>query len=484
MITGFQKLEKLFKEKSSRLCLGLDPGKEEVEASKAHGGLENYLKHLIDECAEYIVAIKPQLAFYEASPEWRKIAMNVMDYANEKHDLVRILDVKRGDIANTQSHWARADLNNFNPDIVVVNAYMGGVDVVMPYLNEDPKLCVYVLTATSNPGARDFQDLLCGGLTNYQQMALHCRKLDPARIGYVMGSTKPDAIKNIRMLEREVGLTQGHALCPGFGTQGGSLEHVKYAGVNALYPISSGLSKSKNPREVAKKWRDDINAAFKTAIPTPTLKEYVVSQLVEKGLIIAPNHDDVARWPLLKRGRDKIKKFDVDSLRAYLTDGTLTKEDFTDLFMNFRDMLAHPELRRLFAFLYMEMIKASGIHFDRLGSVAYGAINTGDLVSYFMDKPAFLLRKERGAEATHADILGEIKKGETVILVEDVATTGNSAIRDIKMLRETFGVKVTDVFIFIKRTEEAEANYAREGIKLHYVFDMAQLRKMIGKESK
>jgi len=464
-LNGFEKLEKLMKSKNSRLCLGLDPKDESEEE----------LKQRIDECAEFIVAIKPQLAFYEHCPKRRQVAMNLMDYANKKHGLVRILDVKRGDIANTQAHWARADINNFNPDIVVVNAYMGGVDVVKPYLDSDPKLCVYVLVATSNPGARDFQDLLCGGLTNYQQMALHCRNIDPKRVGYVIGATKPDAIKNIRMLEKELGLTEGHALCPGFGTQGGSLEHVRYSGVNTLYPLSSGIKNAK----VAKQWRDDINK--QVPIPTPTLKEFVVGELVNKGLIIAPQHDDVARWPLLKRGREKVNKHDVESLRKYLADGTLTKDDFTNLFMNFRDMLAHPELRRLFAFLYMQMIKNSGIQFDRIGSVAYGAINTGDLVSYFMDKPAFLLRKERGTEVTHSDILGEVKKGETVILVEDVATTGMSALRDIKMLREVFGVKITDVFIFIKRTEEAEKNYADNGIKLHYVFDMQTLRAMIGK---
>ena len=476
-MTGFEKLEKLIKQKNSRLVLGLDP-KDETEEQ---------LKIFIDECAEYIVAIKPQLAFYENCPERRATAMRLMDYANEKYGLVRILDVKRGDIANTQSRWAQADIKNFKPDIVVVNAYMGGRDVVMPYLQEDSNLCVYVLVATSNPAARDFQDLLCGGLKNYEQMAIHCRQIDKKRVGYVIGATKPDAIKNVRMIEGELALGAGHALCPGFGTQGGDLEFVKQAGPNAIYPLSSGLTKAgKDIKKVAKQWRDDINKAFSDSVPTPTLKEYVVGELVAKGLIIAPQHDDVATWPFLKRGRDKLSSLglpfggDVSLLRKYLADGTLTKEDFTNLFMNFRDMLGHPELRRLFAFLYMEMIKKSGITFDRIGSVAYGAINTGDLVSYFMDKPGFLLRKERGAEATHGDILGEIKSGETVILVEDVATTGNSAIRDIKLLREKFGVKVTDVFIFIKRTEEAEKNYKAAGIKLHYVFDMPTLRKMVG----
>ncbi|MCL2228848.1 MAG: orotidine-5'-phosphate decarboxylase [Firmicutes bacterium] len=486
---GFVKLEKLIKSKNTRLVLGIDPDIEEVKAAK--GDLEGYLKSVIDECAEYVVAVKPQLAFYEKSPEWRQIAMNVMDYAGKKYGLIKILDVKRGDIANTQSNWAHADINNFRPDIVVVNAYMGGKDVIQPYLDADKNLCVYVLTATSNPSARDFQDLLSGGLLNYQQMALHARSADQKRVGYVVGGTKIDAIKNIRMLERENNMTEGHALCPGFGRQGADLQFVKHAGNNAIYSVSSGLTNAKylngkKPGEAAKWWRDEINRELKNAVPTMSVKEYVATQLVEKGLIIAPKSDDFATWPFLKAGKDKLKnagvKWDgsVDQLRKFIKDGIIGKNDFTNLFLNLRNLMAFPELRRLMAYLYVQMIQKSGTKVDRVASIAYGAINTGDLVSYFLDKPTILLRKERGQEPTHSDLLGEIKSGESIVMIEDVATTGNSLIRDVKMLRETFGVQITDAFIFCKRTEESEKNYRDNGLKMHYIVDMPTLRKLVG----
>jgi len=493
-MTGFEKLEMLIAKKGSRLVLGIDPSKVEIEiaAKNFKGDLEAYLMSIIDDCAEYIVALKPQLAFYEKSPEMRQMAMRLMKHAREKHGLVGILDVKRGDIANTQAHWAAADIANFSPDIVVLNAYMGGRDVVQPYLDTDKNLCVYVLVATSNPSARDFQDKLCGGLMNYQQMAMHARKIDSARIGYVIGSTKPDAIRNVRMLEAEIGMQPGHVLSPGFGRQGGDLEFVKHGGANAIYPISSGLtnpeyfpSGTKTSKEVAKLWRDEMNKAFESSIPTKTLKEHVVDLLLDAGLLVAPKTDDVALWPFLKRGRDKLKSLglphgDVDTMRKYLADGVLSKDDFTNLFLNLRNLMGHPELRRLMAVLYVQMIDKSGVKYDRIASVAYGAINTGDLVSYILDAPGILLRKERGEETTHSDILGDIKKGERIIMIEDVATTGSSLIKDVKMLRETFGVVVTDAYIFIKRTEEAEKAYRDNGINMHYIMDLPALRKIVG----
>ena len=502
-LTGFQLVEKAILKKGTRLVLGLDPTDEEVKTAETHGGLENYLKWLIDETHEHVVAIKPQLAFYEKSPEWRGIAMRVMNYAHGKYGLVRILDVKRGDIANTQSYWAAADIGNFHPDIVVVNAYMGGVDVVLPYLAQNDHICVYVLTATSNPGARDFQDLvLANGLTNYQQMAIHCRQLDEKlshRIGYVVGSTKTDGIKNIRMLEAELGITPGHVLSPGFGRQGKNLEFAKFAGHNnTIYSISSALTNpklldGKTPKAAATWWRDEINKMVKQSVPTPTLTEYVASQLIEKDLILIPKTPDVATWPLMKRGRDKLKAAGVDLtgsdkqkieiLRAALNAGTLEKADFAEIYLQLRDLMGHVELRRLVSFLYAELIRKSGVTFDRVGSIAYGAINTGDLVGYALNKPGFLVRKERGAESTHSDVLGGLNPGDTAIMIEDVTTTASSLIRDVQMLRDKFGIKITDAFVLVKRTEESEKHCRDNGVTLHYILDMPRLKQIITKHA-
>ncbi|MCL2177674.1 MAG: orotidine-5'-phosphate decarboxylase [Firmicutes bacterium] len=497
-MNGFQKLEALIKKKQSHLVLGLDPTDEEIKIGKDEAGLEAYLKTIIDQCAEYIVAVKPQLAFYEHSAAARQVAMNLMAYASEKHGLVKILDVKRGDIANTQTSWAKADIQNFKPDIVVLNAYMGGEDVIKPYLQQDPNLCVYALVATSNPSAIQFQETLNGGLFTYQQMALQARQIDVSRVGYVIGSTKTDAIKNVRMLEVQKNLPAGHALCPGFGRQGGSLEFALHGGQNAIYPISSGLTKKdhlvkktgKTPfGDTAKHWRDEINKQKKKSIPPISLTKHVVDLLNKDDLILTPKSADVATWPLLKRGRDTLKqagialegddKAKLKTLQKALKDGVLTEADFGKIFLQLRDVMAAPEARRLMAYLYAEMIIKSGVKFDAIGAIAYGAINTGDLVSYILDKPAFLLRKERGAESTHSDVLGRLKKGDKVIMIEDVTTTATSLISDIKMLRQNFGVTVEHAFIFVKRTPESEKACLDNGIKLHYILDMEGLKKIL-----
>jgi len=347
-------------------------------------------------------------------------------------------------------------------------------------------------------GAREFQDLLSGGIHNYEQIALLAHSWDESRVGFVIGSTKVDAVKNIRIIEKEHDLKPAHILSPGFGKQGGDLEFAQYAGTNCIYNLSSSLTKDKylngrTPREMARIWRDDINAQVAETEETQTLVQYVVDLMIVNDLIQIPKTTDFARWPVLKKGRNKLEAAGIElggtedemlfTLRAAIKDGILDQDDFGSIYLQLRNVMAYPEIRRLMAYLYAKLIRESEVEYDRVGSVAYGAINTGDLVSLFLDKPAFLVRKEQGTEATHGDVIGALNSGESAIMIEDVATSADSLIKVVKTLRENFDTSITDAFVFVKRTCESEATCKENGVKLHYVMGMKQLKKYIS-ESK
>ncbi len=68
-----------------------------------------------------------------------------------------ILDAKRGDIGNTAEAYAREAFDRYGADAVTVNPYMGE-DSVRPFLAR-PDRGALLLCRTSNPGAKDFQDL-------------------------------------------------------------------------------------------------------------------------------------------------------------------------------------------------------------------------------------------------------------------------------------------------------------------------------------
>src|SRR6266849_3236159 len=69
-----------------------------------------------------------------------------------------IADAKRGDLSNTAINYAAALFDVYGCDAATVNPYLGR-DSVAPFLAYREK-GVLLLCRTSNPGARDFQDLL------------------------------------------------------------------------------------------------------------------------------------------------------------------------------------------------------------------------------------------------------------------------------------------------------------------------------------
>lgn len=84
-----------------------------------------------------------------------------------------------------------------------------------------------------------------------------------------------------------------------------------------------------------------------------------------------------------------------------------------------------------------------------------------------MDPIAFLYwRKEEKAHGLDVKIEGRYEPGDTVVIVEDVATTGGSTLEAVQLAREA-GMVVTDAVVIVDREEGATAALAAVGVTLH-----------------
>lgn len=108
--------------KNSVLVAGLDPDLQyfpdylldsgEVSDQKAGEAIYHYNRIVIDAVAEHVVAVKPQLAYYEVyGSEGIRALEKTIAYAKSKN-LIVINDAKRGDIGSTSSAYAKAFLGN------------------------------------------------------------------------------------------------------------------------------------------------------------------------------------------------------------------------------------------------------------------------------------------------------------------------------------------------------------------------------------
>jgi orotidine-5'-phosphate decarboxylase len=228
------------------------------------------------------VGVKPQVAFYEKFGYWGMKAFgDTMTYAHKKGLLV-IADVKRGDVPSTAEAYAEAYLSKDAPaDAVTLNPLLGK-DSLEPFIRLAAAngKGLFVLVKTSNPGSKDFQDLvLANGKKYYEWVGEQVNawgnpftgQTGYSLIGAVVGATFPEEAKKLRTI-----LKNNLFLVPGYGAQGGKADDLKVS----FNPDKAGALINAS-RSVIYAYKDLLNTAtfdknqltsYKTAIKQAVIK--------------------------------------------------------------------------------------------------------------------------------------------------------------------------------------------------------------------
>lgn len=128
----------------------------------------------------------------------------------------------------------------------------------------------------------------------------------------------------------------------------------------------------------------------------------------------------------------------------------------------------------------LETIEAAGWQPDAVGGLTLGA----DPIAYAIahaatiagkELDAFTVRKEVKAHGAGRLIEGGFKPGMDVVVVEDVITTGESALRALRSIRDEGG-KVLGVLAVVDREEGGREWIEREGVKVQALFKVSELR--------
>ena len=226
-MTRQELIQNIFNKKSF-LCVGLDVDLAKVPQHllKEEDPIFAFNKQIIDATADYCVAYKPNLAFYEAYGVKGLAAFEkTVSYIQQNYpDQFIIADAKRGDIGNTSKMYAKTFFGEYKVDALTVAPYMGE-DSVVPFLTYEAEKTPWVilLALTSNKGSFDFQQTTNQeGNRLFEQVIKKSQEWGtPDNLMYVVGATRGEMFKDIRKVAPEHFL-----LVPGVGAQGGSLEEV------------------------------------------------------------------------------------------------------------------------------------------------------------------------------------------------------------------------------------------------------------------
>lgn len=270
-------LEAAWQRSQSLLCVGLDPDPARMPASigdSPDGGeaVLRFCRGIVDATARWACAFKPQIAYFAAVRAEAQLEA-LIDYVHDAHPGIPVvLDAKRGDIGATAEQYAIEAFERYGADAVTVNPYLG-FDSLEPFLRYADK-GVVILCRTSNPGARELQDLEITRPNGQRPLRLYQVVADLAARRWnrngncllVVGATYPRELAEVRAIVDDMPF-----LVPGVGAQGGDVAQAVQNGQTpdgtgliisssrAILYASSGEDFATAARAATQQLRDEIN---------------------------------------------------------------------------------------------------------------------------------------------------------------------------------------------------------------------------------
>lgn len=256
----------------TRLCVGLDPVIKRIPET-LYGALDpvlTFCTEIVDATQEYALCYKPNVAFFESEGGrgWERLEALIAYIPDQ---IPVILDAKRGDIGNSSRGYARMAFESVGADAVTVSPWMGH-DSLAPFMAYEER-GVFILAATSNPGASDFQLLEVEGEPLSVRVARAADSWNEhGNLGLVVGATRPDMLRIVREAAPRLPF-----LVPGVGAQGGDPVAVMSAALDAegegvivsasrsiLYTGHADFAQG--AAEAARELRDRLNEAREEAL--------------------------------------------------------------------------------------------------------------------------------------------------------------------------------------------------------------------------
>ena len=140
-----------------------------------------------------------------------------------------------------------------------------------------------------------------------------------------------------------------------------------------------------------------------------------------------------------------------------------------------RIILSYPMIRNYVREQFAKQIEDKYGKPDVIAAVATGAIGIGMLVAEYLSLPFAYVRPEPKGHGRQNQIEGNLEEGQTVVVIEDLISTGNSSLNAVKALKEA-GANVKGMFaIFTYGFDTSVNNFKEAGVDLHTLSDYDNL---------
>ena len=147
-----------------------------------------------------------------------------------------------------------------------------------------------------------------------------------------------------------------------------------------------------------------------------------------------------------------------------------------------RILMSYTKERKKIVNFFIKTIKENNLNFDVIGGIATSGICWAAWIAEKLKKPMIYIRakaKEHGKENL---IEGKLEKGQKVLIIEDLVSTGGSSLSAVNAVREQGGIVEDCVAIFTYEMEKQKKSFAENKCNLFALSNFTALIDVATKE--
>ncbi|MBD2020095.1 orotate phosphoribosyltransferase, partial [Leptolyngbya sp. FACHB-36] len=139
-------------------------------------------------------------------------------------------------------------------------------------------------------------------------------------------------------------------------------------------------------------------------------------------------------------------------------------------YVDLRRIISQPQLFHQVLTAYADILQS--LSFDRIAGIPYGSLPTATGLALQLNRPMIFPRKEVKAHGTRRMVEGNFEPGETVVVVDDILISGNSAMEGAAKLRSV-GLQVRDIVVLLDHEQGVKQRLQESGYQAHSVLTLS-----------
>jgi len=140
-----------------------------------------------------------------------------------------------------------------------------------------------------------------------------------------------------------------------------------------------------------------------------------------------------------------------------------------------RLLMTYPKYRQKVRDAFIGLIGANNLKFDIIGGTATAGIPHAAWLACVLKKPMVYIRSKTKGYGKNKLVEGRLLKGEKVLIVEDLISTGTSSIEAASSVRQEGGIVEDCIAIFTYQLPSAKQNFKQANVKLYTITNLTTL---------